>query len=185
MSDSISLKKLSKRWKMSEYEIYHRFIKKGISLYDNDGKPITPSDVFSKIEGLDPQSVEGLNWNKIDLPGKEDIAGKMLAEIQNAHMDINQVEGLEKGLKLKRERKLDPRQKAKVKCQEVAKRIWKEEKLQGEQYSTIKDMIDHPEMIEASTKKDRSTYLEKTVRDWIKDSHPGEKQKGRPKKTIK
>lgn len=185
MSDSIPIKKLSKRWKMSEYEIYHRFIKKGISLYDNDGNPITPSDVFSKIEGLDPQSVEGLNWNKIDLPGKEDIAGKMLAEIQNAHMDINQVEGLEKALGLKRERKLDPRQKAKLKCQEIAKRIWKEENLQGKQYSTIKDMIDYPEIIEASTKKDGNTYLEKAVRGWIKDEHPGKKLKGRPKKQKK
>lgn len=182
MSDIISIKKLSKRWKMRNYELYYRFIKKGIPIYDDDGKRIIPAEVYSKIEGLDPQSVEGVNWNKIDLPNSEDMSGKILSEIENAHMDIAQVKGLEKELKLKRERKLDPRQKAKLKCQETARRLWKEEQLEGKQLTPIKRMIDHPEMIEASTKKDGSTYMEKTLRAWINKVHPGEKLKGRPKK---
>ena len=45
--------------------------------------------------------------------------------------------------------------------------------------------MDHPEMVEASTKKDGSLYLVKTVRGWIKDEHPGKKLKGRPKKQNK
>ena len=185
MSDSIPIKKLSKRWKMRKYELYCRFVKKGIPIYDDEGNPITPSDVYSKIEGLDPESVEGVNWNNIDLPGNETIANEILDELQDAHFHINQVEGLEKELKLKRERKLDPRQKAKLKCQEIAKRIWKEEKLEGKQLTPIKHMIDDQEIIDASTKKNGQLYVEKTVRGWIKDSHPGEKLKGRPKKHKK
>jgi tRNA(Met) C34 N-acetyltransferase TmcA len=184
MSDSIPIKKLSKRWKMSEHELYYRFIKKGIPIYDDKGNPITPSDVYSKIEGIDPQSVEGINWNKIDLPGNETIASEMISELQNAHVDMAQVEGLEKKLKLKRERKQSPVQKHRLICRDVAKRLWKEEVKQGGKTSNTTEMTKQEEILKVSIRTNGKYYDDKTVWNWINDLNP-KRKRGRPKKEEK
>ncbi len=182
-------------------EQYHEKRHSEAELGDNDLKKFDATlghDLTAQIEHYTKwvHSVKDLDWNKFELPETEAEAGAVLTELVGSlyHIDdINkflgvpefEIEKKEIIPELPKQRKLDPRQKAKLKCQEIAKRIWKEEKLQGEQYSTITKMIDHPEIIEASTKKDGSTYLEKTVRDWINKVHPGPKLKGRPKKQKK
>ena len=126
--------------------------------------------------------MRGSHWNKVDLPGNEVEAEKILKKLEKARFHISQVEAIEKKFGLKRKRKLDPRQKARLKCREVAKRIWEEEKLEGKPITPTSQIIDHNgEIAEASMRPDGSMYSKKTVRKWIQDLNPKPKT-GRPKK---
>ena len=67
-------------------------------------------------------------------------------------------------------------QKARIESRKIAKKIWNQDPK-----ITIKDMIEHSEIIEVTKKKNGIFYTEKTVRDWIKDLSPN-RSPGRPKK---
>jgi len=86
----------------------------------------------------------------------------------------NALFNLEEEIKVKKHRLS---QKAKIECRAIAKKIWgKDPKI------TIADMINHPELLPHTKKKDGNLYTEKTVRNWIKDLCP-DRSKGRRKGT--
>lgn len=77
------------------------------------------------------------------------------------------------------DKKLRPDQKAKNKCRDVAKKL-----REKNPNITIAAAIRHKYMMEVSKKKDGNHYVEKVVRDWIKDLWPEEMRKpGRRKGT--
>jgi hypothetical protein len=73
-------------------------------------------------------------------------------------------------------KKLRPNQEARIKCRDIAQRIWMERSK-----ITIADMLNEPEIVSASTKSNGVLYVEKTVRNWINDLCP-HRRPGRPKK---
>lgn len=71
-----------------------------------------------------------------------------------------------------KEKKLRPSQRHKLECRKIAEKLWK--------YNpslTIADVIDTGEIIEACEGK---IYIEKTIRNWIKDLCPNRKPGRRP-----
>ena len=73
-------------------------------------------------------------------------------------------------------KKLRPNQFIKEQCRAMAKLIWK-----SNPTMTIEDMIKESEIINLTKKKDKSYYLEKTIRNWIKDLCPNRRPGRRPK----
>jgi hypothetical protein len=74
-------------------------------------------------------------------------------------------------------KKLRPSQMHRDECRKVAAKFW-------EKYPemTIADMIDRAEILEVSKKNNGKAYMEKTVRNWIKDLCP-DRSPGRRKRT--
>jgi hypothetical protein len=64
-------------------------------------------------------------------------------------------------------KKLRPNQKAKIKCREIAERIWSKDPT-----ITIAAMIKHPEIRPHRTKRDGKLYVAKTIHNWIKEECP-------------
>lgn len=73
-------------------------------------------------------------------------------------------------------KKLRPNQKAKIKCREIAKIIWNKDPS-----ITIADMINHPEILPHTKKRDGNYYVEKTIHNWIKDLCPDRSPGRKPK----
>jgi hypothetical protein len=74
-------------------------------------------------------------------------------------------------------KKLRPNQLAKRKCGNIAEKIWEKDP-----QITIAEMINHPDLIPHTKKKDGKFYAEKTVRNWIKELCP-DRSPGRRKNT--
>ena len=64
-------------------------------------------------------------------------------------------------------KKSRPNQRHKIECRKVAAKLWEKHP-----NMTIADMINQNEIIEVSKKSDGALYMEKTVRNWIKDLCP-------------
>ena len=77
---------------------------------------------------------------------------------------------------IKKEKKLRPEQRHKIECRKVATKLWKKYPTM-----TIAGMIYRQEIIDVSKRSNGDTYMENTVRNWIKDLCPNAKP-GRPKK---
>lgn len=73
--------------------------------------------------------------------------------------------------------KLRPSQKHREECRKIAKGFWDEEPS-----ITISEIIQREEMVKASKKSNDQLYLEKTVRNWIKDLCPNRARGRRPNK---
>ena len=78
MSGLISGGKLMKQWGIDPYELLHRFIKKGLIAYNEEGREVSPEEIFHGF--LDPRpDVEKITaWNSVELPGSEDQPQQML-----------------------------------------------------------------------------------------------------------
>ena len=76
-----------------------------------------------------------------------------------------------------KEKKLRTVQKHKIKCREVAEKIWRENPT-----ITISGMIDKQEILDVTKRSDGNNYLEKTVRNWIKNLCPNREPGRRPEK---
>ena len=77
----------------------------------------------------------------------------------------------------KEQKSLNWRDKQELKCREIAEQIWK-----NDPTITIAEMIDRPELTEYTKKQNQNFYVEKTIRDWIKDLCPNRKPGRRPNK---
>ena len=130
--------------------------------------------------------VKDKDWNGVDLPQSEKESLEILTELADS---LYLVDSMEKTIPNKislpdqnqsdrgdvKARKLTPNQKHKIASRAVAEKLRKEDP-----NITIAACINHQEIIDACSGK---IYLEKTIRDWIKDLWPPEKrQPGRPKK---
>jgi len=68
-------------------------------------------------------------------------------------------------------------QEQRTKCREVAKGLWEKDPT-----ITIHEMMEREELLEVTKRKDDQLFVEKTLRNWIKDLCPNRKPGRRPKK---
>jgi hypothetical protein len=71
-------------------------------------------------------------------------------------------------------------QKCKIKCREVASRIWAKHP-----EITISDMVDRPEITDIARKPNAKFYERKTIHEWIKDLCPNRAPGRRPVKKYR
>jgi hypothetical protein len=128
------------------------------------------------------------SWENYTLTSSEQETRELIRGLTRALFEVANVKEIETryGLVPKKERhsadrsaekKLRPNQKQRIKCREVAEELWK-----ADPTVTITAMIEHEDIVEASKRTDGNLYLEKTVRNWIKDLCPNRSPGRRPNK---
>jgi hypothetical protein len=182
-------RQLTNLWATGNYPRAKQFYDTYLPLYliDETTKEIEKIDLREKYKQLVQKRMkEGL----ADLPLEEQIelaqfinsAAKFikLSELKRYFVDVIGIPLpsllFPKGTENK-DKKLRPSQKAREECKIIAKKIWEKNP-----QITIADMINHPNLLTNTTKKDGNLYAEKTVRNWIKDLCP-DRSPGRRKRT--
>jgi len=178
--DLISWKKLSKRWKKSDYEIKDRYVRKGLIPYNSKGQTVSPQEVLLNVEDKRDSKEKIMDWPNLETPKSETEAESMFKKLQDICFDFKNIKALENEWGLKKDRKLTHGQRCKILCQKFAQQFWDEDAT-----ITIADMIKKKEIIQVSKKSDDSLYQEDTVHNWIKDLCPNRKPGRRPKKSEK
>ena len=184
MKDWITGSDLIKRWRISPWEFFYRFIRKGLLPYNENHQRLMPIDIIRKVYGHDASIHPEIEWNKIDLPMDEQHARGILDNLEEAHFDLGSVYGIQEGFRLAKaesispvhadkKRKLTTVQRHKIAARTVAEEIWK-----TNPKITISDMGTIDQVTNACEGK---IYSEKTLRNWLHDLHPNPKP-GRPKK---
>ena len=175
MSGFISYKEVLKRWKMSDYEFVVRFLGQGLIPYNEEGISVSPQELLSDEKDERGEIKKISNWHNIKIPDSESGSKKMFSKLQKLKFYRNDIGALEKGFKLRKERKLTPVQRHRIACREVAKKLWKKDPK-----ITIADMAFRDEIVEACEGKIYTD--EKTIRNWTKDLCPDRDPGRRPKK---
>ncbi len=173
-------KELMGRWKMQDFELLE-CVKYRLKPYSPTYKrpfEIPPFDpVFDRIihDLLKPKP-EQFNPN-LDL--KVNHIGNLLPHLSVCLFRRKDVEEFEKKSRLesanKDKEKLRPSQEAKIKCREVAKKLWKKYPSM-----TIADMVNEQKMLDVSKRPNGDLYENKTVRTWIRDLCPNRSPGRRP-----
>jgi len=124
------------------------------------------------IEGELPQN-NLYSWKDYSLPDPEKEAIKIVNDLINSLFKTTEF------IKLKKQSEeepstisftknnLSPNQKRKIECQKIAKKIWNKNPT-----ITIADMINHPDILPYTMKKNGKYYTEKAIRNWIKKLCP-------------
>jgi len=192
MAGLISGHDLMKRFGISPYELLHRFIKKGLIVYNENGEEVSPQETYSQAEDHQPPSEKIMNWKTFELSGSDAEAQKMLSDLDNLYFDEGNVQGIEDAFHLaggekskikscgpKKARKHHT-DKDRLRARAKALELWAAEKYKD---YTVPELIDTQEMLNATLKPNgTSNYSERIVKDWIKDLNPNEPLSGAPKK---
>lgn len=191
MAGLISGRDLMKRWGIGPHELLHRFIKKGLIVYNENDEVVSPLETYSQAEAHQPPTEKNMNWETFELPGSDADAQKMLSDLDNLYFDEGNVQGIEDAFHLA------GGEKSKIKSSGPKKAIKhhtdkdrlraraKASELWAGKYKdyTVPELIDTQEMIDATLKPTGiSNYSARTVKDWIKDLNPNEPLSGAPKK---
>jgi hypothetical protein len=150
----MTIPRLIKRWGISLRDLYLLIKKYDLRIYD------------SKLTEWDDLT---LGFHLV-----EDWENLFFLWTENVYEIENSIGFEQKPSKLKN--KSNPNQNARLKCRDIAKKLWSDKP-----HLTIAAMIDREEIVNASTKTGGKLYTEKTVRNWIKDLCP-DRSPGRPKK---
>jgi hypothetical protein len=158
-AETIRGKDLVQRWDMHDDEIYSVMFNAGLATIDPLGNELDSN----RIDRLINDNI----FYVLDLLFRlSDVE-----EFESEHPEIVSYRIQAK----KSEKKLRPNQLHKLKCREVAQKIWKEDPS-----ITIADMIHKDEINEVC---DGKVYTEKTIRNWIKDLCPDRSPGRRRKKS--
>jgi hypothetical protein len=156
--EAIRGKDLMARWDMHEAEIHSIMFTQGWDVIDPFGNELDSNRIYPLI-----------NDNTLDVSdflfGLSDVE-----EFESEHPEIVSDRIQDK----KTEKKLRSNQIHKIKCREVAQKLWEEDPS-----ITIADMIHKDNINEVF---DGKVYAEKTIRNWIKDLCPNRSPGRRPKK---
>lgn len=127
----------------------------------------TKAEYQSKIDDIKSDDPNCILWKYFIKPCEEKVIKKQCDKMTQAVFNLKDVEKFEREQVLKPQKKLRASQKHKNECRKVAAKLW-------EKYPsmTIADMINQNEMIEVSKKSDGKFYVDKTVRNWIKELCP-------------
>ena len=175
MSGLISYKKILKRWKMSEYEFFERFLRNGIIPYNKKGKSVSPQEIVLQTEDTRGDLKKIIDWRKVEIPKSETESKKMLSKLQDLYFDANNILSFEKEFKLKKERKKTPVQIHKEKVQKAVPTLIEK---YPTKYTTIESFVDDQKVIKICDGKE---YARKTIREWVSPVFPNAKR-GRPRK---
>ena len=147
---------------------------------------ILAMDYGRKLSQYESVSRELLGWKNFELPQYEQESEKILQLLIDSLYLNDEVSAIEKIARQRKvtntgnmlndskEKKLRPNQRHKLQSREIAEKLWGKDPT-----ITIADMINEPEIIAAC---DDKFYIEKTVRDWIKDLCPNRKPGRRSEK---
>ena len=190
MAGLISGRNLMKRWGIGSHELLHRFIKKGLIVYNENGEEVSPLETYSQAEDHQPPTEKIMNWKTFELPGSDADAQKMLSDLDNLYFDERNVKGIENSFDLARQqsktKSSGPKKarkhhtdKDRLRARAKAAELWAGKY----KYYTVPKLIDTQEMLNATLKPTGiSNYSARTVKDWIKDLNPNEPLSGAPKK---
>ena len=190
MISLISGHDLIKRWGIGRHELLHRFIKKGLIVYNKKGNEVSTLETYSQTEDHQPEEEKIMSWKTFELPGSDTDAQKMLSDLDNLYFDERNVKGIEGSFDLARQqsktKSSGPKKarkhhtdKDRLRAQAKAAELWAGE---YKDY-TVPKLIDTQEMLDATLKPTgTSNYSARTVKDWIKDLNPNEPLSGAPKK---
>lgn len=191
MAGLISGHDLMERFGIGHHELLHRFIKKGLIVYNENGEEVSPQETYSKAEDHRDSIEKILDWNAFELPGSDVDAQKMLSDLDKLYFDEGNVQGIEDafhlaGGKKSKIKSSGPKKarkhhtdKDRLRAQAKASELW------AGKYKdyTVPELIDTQEMIDATLKPNgKSNYSARIVKDWIKDLNPNEPLSGAPKK---
>ena len=191
MAGLISGRDLMERLGIGSHELLHRFIKKGLIVYNENGEEVSPLETYSQTEDHRDPIEKILDWNTFELPGSDIDAQKMLSDLDKLYFVEGNVQGIEDAFHLA------GGEKSKIKSSGPKKAIKhhtdkdrlraraKASELWAGKYKdyTVPELIDTQEMIDATLKPTGiSNYSARTVKDWIKDLNPNEPLSGAPKK---
>ena len=159
----ISRENLTKRWDLDEYQIDDAFSQ----MKDDAPESIDPVgksvDVLEMVFMHNLISLSDVIYRRSDIERVEKEY-----DIQAHHIPDTDPHG----------QKLKHNQIQKLKCREIAQKIW-----EIDPDITIEDMIMRDELAAFALKKNGTTmYAPKTLRDWIKDLCPNRDPGRRPKK---
>ena len=190
MKGFVSGNELMKRWGISPYELLDRFLKKGLIAYNNEGRELSPQELFDGIEDPRADVDKIVAWKSVDLPGSDELAQQMLARLGDLYFDEGNVQGIGTAFGLVGGKKANkpvraipkphPTEKHRLKARAVAAELWAGD---YKDYS-VPELIETQVMIDATYRDSikRINYAERTVKDWIKDLCPNPPLKGAPKK---
>ena len=184
----ISGNDLMKRWGISPYELLDRFIKHGLVAYNDQGHELSPQELFDGIEDTRRDTDKIMDWKSVKLPGSDERAQQMLAQLGDLYFDEPHVIDLESSFGLsgaekdEKPAKLKPHhtEKHRLRAIAVAAELW-----DGKYKDlSVPELIETQEMIEATYKNPETkiNYSARTVKDWIKDRCPNPPLKGAPTK---
>lgn len=192
MAGLISGRNLMERLGIGRYELLHRFIKKGLIVYNKKGNEVSTLETYSQTEDHQPEEEKIMSWKTFELPGSDADAQKMLSDLDNLYFDERNVQGIEDSFDL-------ARQQSKIKSSVPKKAIKhhtykdrlraraKASELWAGKYKdyAVPKLIDTQEMLDATLKQTdtgTSNYSARVVKDWIKDLNPNKPLSGAPKK---
>jgi len=194
MISLISGRDLMERLGIGSHELLHRFIKKGLIVYNENGEEVSPLETYSQTEDHRDPIEKILDWNTFELPGSDTDAQKMLSDLDKLYFVEGSVQEIEDAFHLaggekskikssgpKKARKHHT-DKDRLRARAKALELWAAEKYKD---YTVPELIDTQEMLDATLKQTdtgTSNYSARTVKDWIKDLNPNEPLSGAPKK---
>jgi len=157
-AESIRGKDLMARWDMHEAQLFKNMFKNGLAAIDPFGHELDSNRIYPLI-----------NDNTLYL---SDLLFKLsdIKKFESEHPEITADRIDDK----KPEKKLLPSQMHREKCREVAEKLWAEDPT-----LTIVDMTYKDEI---NALFDGKSYVEKTIRKWIKDLNPDRSPGRRPKR---
>jgi hypothetical protein len=156
---------LMERWGMSKIELWEMQISCSLSVADPLGKIIQDFDWV-----IDRFPIERTSHGDL-------IVYFKLSDIEKIEKEYG-IEPKTSPIIVTKEKKLRPVQLHRIKCREVAEKLW------GKHPNmTIADMIEQKEILSVSKKTNGKYYLEKTIRNWINDLCP-DRSPGRRRKKV-
>ena len=191
MAGLISGRDLMERFGIGPHELLHRFIKKGLIVYNENGEEVSPQEIYSQAEDHQHPIEKIMSWETFELSGSDIDAQKMLSNLDNMYFDENNVQGIEDAFHLpgggKSKTKSSGPKKARkhhtdkdrLRAQAKAAELW------AGKYKnyTVPKLIDTQEMLNATLKPNGTfNYSARVVKDWIKDLNPNKPLSGAPKK---
>jgi hypothetical protein len=160
-AETIRGKDLMARWKMHDAQIFRVMFNAELAAIDSFGHDLDSIRIFSLLN----DNTFDLSYLLFRLSDTKEFESEH-PEIVSGRIDDK-----------KPEKKLRPNQIHKIKCREVAQRLWEENPA-----ITIREIGDMPEIMEVSKRTDGNYYSEKTIRNWIKDLCPDRSPGRRPQK---
>jgi len=188
MKGFVSGNELMKRWKISPYEFLDRFLKQGLIVYSDEGRELSPEELFYGIEDQRDDTDKIMAWKFVELPGLDKLSQQMLAKLGDPYFDEINVQGIELAFDLAADADAGNKAKYKpihhteihmLKIRAVAAELW------AGKYKdlSVPELINTQEMKDANRKSDgRTRYSVRTIKNWIKDLCPNPPLMGAPKK---
>ena len=186
MSGLISGRELMDRLGLSPYELFHRFIRQGIEVFNKDGHEVSPAEVFFQADDPSNPEEKTLAWNQFHLPGSEAETQEMLKALESVYfqeyavIDIGRTINLEPAAApVSKPKPTDkhPRVRHRNQTRAVAKEIWDKYP-----HLTVPEMAWRDEVLSVAKKTNGELYAERTIKDWIKDLNPNPPLRGAPRR---